>query len=112
MPLSWIFTERKPNDLFWTKNKKKYVWPSDRTLGTLLGVPEAWSDAPGPKCLSVGFSRNESRMTCFGLKTNKNMFGLPTGPSGPLLGVPEGPVGWPNIFLFVFSPKQVIRLSF
>src|SRR2546426_8644761 len=55
----------------------------------LLGVPEAWSDSAGPKCLSVGFSRNESRMTCFGLKTNKNMFGHPSGPSGPLLGVPE-----------------------
>src|SRR5439155_785989 len=47
----------------------------------LLGVPEAWSDYEGPKCLSVGFSRNKIRMTFIRLKTNKNMFGHPTGPS-------------------------------
>src|SRR5439155_17234749 len=37
----------------------------------LPGVPEAWSDSAGPKCLSVGFSRYENRMAGFGLHGNQ-----------------------------------------
>src|SRR5439155_1673202 len=55
----------------------------------LLGVPDAWSDSAGPKCLSVGFSWNKSRMTCFGLKTNKKCLSKQPGPGKPSRGYPR-----------------------
>src|SRR5438445_9171361 len=89
MPFSWIFMERKPNDLFWTKTNKNMFGHPTGPSGPLLGVPEAWSDSPGPKCLSVGFSWNESRMTCFGLKQIKICLAIRPDPRDPSWGYPR-----------------------